>query len=101
MTTGDRFEAAEEINDLYEQKSPAGRLYVTLKENGFHPERDWPLREGGLTYQVDLALPVANEDWLPIVFASTEERNPSGSLRLHPDQDVSDCLRIVKQKLQP
>ena len=100
MTTGDRFEAAEEINDLYEQKSPAGRLYVTLKENGFHPERDWPLREGELTYQVDLALPMANEGWLPIVFASTDESRPSGSLRFHPDQDITDCFNVIKQALQ-
>ena len=96
VTTGDRFEAAEEINDLYEQKSPAGQLYVTLKENGFHPERDWPLREGELTYRVDLALPLANEGWLPIIFAATDENSPPGSLRFHPEQDMTDCLKTIR-----
>lgn len=99
VTTGDRFEAAEEINDLYEQKSPVGMLYVTLKENGFHPERDWPLREGDRSYQVDLALPTANQGWLPIVFGPAEQNSPSGSVRFHPEQDIADCLKIIQQKL--
>ncbi|MDX1521616.1 MAG: hypothetical protein R3264_08320 [Anaerolineae bacterium] len=32
LTTGDRFEAAEEINDLYLNQSPSGQFFVTLKE---------------------------------------------------------------------
>jgi hypothetical protein len=32
VTTGDRFEAAEEIKDLYSDQSPAGYPFVTLKE---------------------------------------------------------------------
>jgi hypothetical protein len=99
VTTGDRFEAAEEINDLFEQKSPAGRLYVTLKENGFHPERDWPMREHGVTYRVDLALPVENKEWLPIAFSTAETSTPANSLCLQPDQDMSDCLKVIQQKL--
>ena len=98
VTTGDRFEAAEEINDLFEQKSPVGRLYVTLKENGFQPERDWPLREKGVAYRADLALPVGNEEWLPIVFAPTELPGPN-ILCFQPDQDTSDCLKIIQHKL--
>jgi hypothetical protein len=35
FTTGDRFEAAEEINELFADESPSGHLYVTLKEAGF------------------------------------------------------------------
>ena len=31
-TTGDRFETAQEIGDLFERQSPWGRLYTTLKE---------------------------------------------------------------------
>jgi hypothetical protein len=34
VTTGDRFMQAVEINDLFEQESPAGQLYVRLKEMG-------------------------------------------------------------------
>jgi hypothetical protein len=33
-TTGDWFENAIEINDLFDQESPQGRFYVTLKEQG-------------------------------------------------------------------
>jgi hypothetical protein len=32
FTTGDRFEAAEEIKDLFADQSPAGHPFVTLKE---------------------------------------------------------------------
>ncbi len=54
-TTWDRFAAAQEINDLF--VSGADGLYVTLKESGFFPERDYLLREGDFTYQIDLAIP--------------------------------------------
>lgn len=54
-TTWDRFNAAEEINDLY--VSGADGLYVTLKESGFFPERDYLIREDELTYTADLAIP--------------------------------------------
>lgn len=58
VTTGDRFEAAEEIKDLFDDESPAGHLYVTLKEEGSPPESDWPLRENVVTYQMGLATPL-------------------------------------------
>jgi hypothetical protein len=32
VTTGDRFEAAEEIKDLFADQSPSGHPFVTLKE---------------------------------------------------------------------
>jgi len=100
VTSGDRFEAAEEINDLFEHKSPAGRLYVTLREAGFHPERDWPLREGGVTYRVDLALPLDNKQgWLPIVLAAPDLPAPPQALRFAPDSDPTDCARIIRQRL--
>ncbi len=54
-TTWDRFQAAEEINDLY--LSGADGLYVTLKESGFFPERDYLIREGGTALWADLAIP--------------------------------------------
>ncbi|MBE7473281.1 MAG: hypothetical protein DPW09_35070 [Anaerolineae bacterium] len=100
VTSGDRFEAAEEINDLFEHKSPAGRLYVTLREAGFHPERDWPLRERGVTYRVDLALPLDNKQgWLPIVLAAPDLPAPPQALRFAPDSDPTDCARIIRQRL--
>jgi hypothetical protein len=54
-STWDRFVAAEEINDLY--ASGADGLYVTLKEANLHPEREFLLREEGVTYVVDMAIP--------------------------------------------
>ena len=38
LTTGDRFEAAEEVKDLYADQSPTGYLFVTLKEDTLE---DW------------------------------------------------------------
>lgn len=54
-TTWDRFSAAEEVNDLY--LSGADGLYVTLKESGFFPERDYFIREDDASYKVDVAIP--------------------------------------------
>jgi hypothetical protein len=54
-STWDRFTAAEEINDLY--TSGADGLYVTLKESGFFPEREYLIREGESEYVADLAIP--------------------------------------------
>jgi len=54
-TSWDRFTAAEEINDLY--VSGADGLFVTLKDEGFWPEREFEIREGGAVYTVDLAIP--------------------------------------------
>lgn len=54
-TTWDRFSAAEEVNDLY--ISGADGLYVTLRESGFFPEREYLIREDGVEYMVDLAIP--------------------------------------------
>ncbi len=55
QTTWDRFNDAEEINDLY--TSGVDGLYVTLKESGFFPEREYLIREGGREYVADLAIP--------------------------------------------
>ncbi len=38
---------AVEINDLFEQESPAGRLYVKLREMGLEVEREWMMNEAG------------------------------------------------------
>ena len=47
---------AHEINDLFEQESPFGQLYVRLKEMGIAVEREWWIDEEGTAYVVDLAL---------------------------------------------
>jgi hypothetical protein len=85
---------------LFEHKSPVGRLYVTLREAGFHPERDWPLREGGVTYRVDLALPLDNnQGWLPIMLTSPDLPAPPQTLHFTPDSDPADCAWIIRQRL--
>ena len=50
--SGDRFMQAAEINDLCEQESPAGRLYVKLREMGLEAEREWMVNEGGVSHTV-------------------------------------------------
>jgi hypothetical protein len=97
-TSGDRFENAEEINDLFERDSPVGRLYVTLKEAGFHPERNWPLRENGLTYQVDLAIPLNQSQWLPIMF-SPATPVPTNALCFAPDSELAHCVSSIQQRI--
>ena len=54
-STWDRFIAAEEINDLY--VSGDDGLYVTLKDEDLHPEREFVLREADAEYVVDMAIP--------------------------------------------
>jgi hypothetical protein len=54
-TTWDRFQMAQEINELY--ASGADGLFVTLKDMGLAPERECPVRESGRDYIVDLAIP--------------------------------------------
>ncbi len=54
-STWDRFAAATEVNDLY--VSGADGLYVTLKESGFFPEREYLICEAGSEYVADLVIP--------------------------------------------
>lgn len=57
-TTWDRFQDATELNDLFIDGGVyVDRLYATLKERGLHPERDYELKEAGISYQVPLAVP--------------------------------------------
>jgi len=78
-TTWDRFSAAEEINELY--VSGADGLYVTLKESGFFPEREYLIREDDNAYTVDLAIPcrdgVVSASWGEGPVGRTTLRAPS------------------------
>jgi len=88
-TSWDRFTAAEEVNDLY--VSGADGLFVTLKDAGFYPEREFLVREGGVEYTLDMAIP-CREGIVPI---STGDRaTPSRSLR---DPDLGSVRRAVGQ----
>ncbi len=92
LTSGDRFMQAVEINDLFEQESPAGRLYVRLKELGITVEREWWIDEEGTAYFVDLALPTG-AGWLPVIFG--DRPGPSGRLRFGAEDEPDVCLRDV------
>jgi hypothetical protein len=75
-TTWDRFQMAQEINELY--ASGADGLFVTLKELELCPEREFPVREGGVEYVVDLAIP-CRDGTVAIVLDDRE--GPSAALR--------------------
>ena len=57
-----------EINDLFQQESPAGHLYVRFKELGITVEREWCIDEERTTHVVELALPIGDDGWLSVSF---------------------------------
>jgi hypothetical protein len=75
-TSWDRFQMAQEINELY--ASGADGLFVTLKDMGLTPERELPLREADKEYVVDLGIP-CRDGTLAIVLG--ERSGPPGALR--------------------
>jgi hypothetical protein len=88
-TTWDRLMTAEEINDLY--ASGADGLFVTLKEAGFYPEREFSVREGGVRYVVDLAIPCETG-----TVAITTSDRPAPPYVLH-NPDVETVRRAVQR----
>jgi hypothetical protein len=72
----DRFLAAEEINDLY--ISGADGFFVTLKDAGFWPEREFEVRDGSVTYRVDLAISCRGGT---VAVCLDEAEAPPGALR--------------------
>jgi hypothetical protein len=57
-TTWDRFQAAEEINDLFVEGGEfVDRLYYALRDCGLSPERHYPVREANVEYVASLAVP--------------------------------------------
>jgi hypothetical protein len=97
VTSGDRFMNALEINDLFEQESPVGQLYVRLKEMGIAVEREWWIDEEGIAYVVDLALPIEG-GWLPVIFG--DRPGPAGGLRFAAESEPETCLREIQARLR-
>ena len=96
-TSWDRFTAAEEINELY--ASGADGLFVTLKEAGFWPEREFEVRESGATYTVDLAIPCRTGT---VTIAVGDRPAPPTALRLRSGQplqepDLEAVRRVVER----
>jgi hypothetical protein len=87
---------AVEVNDLFEQESPAGRLYVKLREMDIPVEREWMISEEGGEYVVDLALPVES-GWLPVTFG--DRPGPSGGLRFANQAEPEACLWRIQSRL--
>jgi hypothetical protein len=99
ITTGDRFEAAEEINDLLEDQSPAGRLYVTLKEAGLRAERNLAVKEKGGSYVADLAVPLSGGQWLPVLLLTSPAQTQPNALYLSPNSLPADNLAAIQREL--
>jgi len=97
VTSGDRFIHAQELNNLFEQESPASQLFVTLMELGLTVEREWWIDEEGTAYVVDLALPVG-DGWLPATIG--DRPGPAGGLRFAPKDKTDVCLREIQSRLR-
>jgi len=97
-TTWDRFQAAGEINDLFVEGGEfVDRLYHALRDSGMAPERHYPIREAGVEYVVDLALPCREG----VVSLSVAEEQPecSRGLCFTPGAvtaDLAGCLQAVQ-----
>lgn len=96
-TTWDRFQAAEEINDLFVEGGEfVDRLYHALRDSGLSPERVYPVREANVEYVASLAVP-CREGVLGIEIGDAQP-NRTESLLFMPDAvlvDLAACLRIV------
>jgi hypothetical protein len=96
-TTWDRFQAAQEINELY--ASGADGLFVTLKELGLAAEREFRLRESGVEYVVDLVLPCRDGT---VTIALGDRPAPNSALRFRSTplpQEELDRIRAAVRRL--
>jgi len=96
-STWDRLMAAEEINDLY--TSGADGLYVTLKEEDLHPEREFLFRERGTDYVLDMVI-LCHGGTLAI--AVTDRPAPPTALRRPDVQTVcEEVARLGGEQTRP
>ena len=97
-TTWDRFLAAEDLNDLFAEGGEfVDRLYHALREAGLTPERCYPVREAGVDYLVDLAVP-CQQGVLAVGLVGTTPQAHVQALLFSPEQvaqDLSGCLSAV------
>jgi hypothetical protein len=101
-TTWDRFQAAEEINDLYAQGGEyVDRLYHALRDAGLAPERHYPVRERGQEYMATLAVP-CRQGVLTLGVAGEDGDLPS-ALSFTPDALTTEpdtCLQLVRAEIE-
>ena len=95
-TTWDRFQMAQEINELY--ASGADGLFVTLKDMGLAPEREFPLREADAEYIVDLAIPCRDGT---VAITVSDRPSPPGALHFSsgdiPPGDLDAVIQAVQR----
>jgi hypothetical protein len=96
-TTWDRFQAAEEINDLFiEGGEFVDRLYHALRDAGLGPERAYPVREANVEYLANLAVP-CRAGVLGIEVGDAQASSTK-SLLLAPNSVIADlptCLQTI------
>ncbi len=101
-TTWDRFEAAEEINDLFVEGGEfVDRLYHALRDSGMGPERRYPIRDAGVEYVADLALPCREG----VVSLSVAQEQPERNMGLcftpgAVTADLVGCLEAVQVEVE-
>jgi hypothetical protein len=100
-TTWDRFEVAEEINDLFvEGDRFVDRLYHALRESGLAPERQFPVREAGVEYVASLAVPC--REGVVAVTVLEDESAAVASLQFSPEavaRDIESCVVAIRQEV--
>ena len=101
-TTWDRFEAAQEINDLFAEGGEfVDRIYHALRDAGLAPERRYPVREAGAEYVLDLAVPC--RQGVVAVEIDELDSNLPGALRfslVDVRQDPEGCVATVRASVQ-
>jgi hypothetical protein len=101
-TTWDRFEAAEEINDLFSEGDQfVDRLYHALRESNLGPEREYPIREGGADYIASLAVPCC--EGVVAVQVGEAECCPPGTLCLQPEAvgaELESCMETIRDAVE-
>lgn len=96
QTTWDRFQAAQEINDLFRSDDGfVDRTYHMLKQRGIQPERNVEIREGGTRYTVDMMIPCHEG----AVLLSARLEHPTAALILGGDEerDIAAIQRAIEQ----
>jgi hypothetical protein len=101
-TTWDRFQTAEEINDLFAGGGEyVDRLYYALRDAGLAPERHYPVREGGIAYIANLAVPCRKR--VLTIGVTRQDGDPPGALSFTPDavtRESEACLRLVQDEVK-
>jgi hypothetical protein len=101
-STWDRFQVAEEINDLFVQGDQfVDRLYHALRESDLVPERQFPVRESGVEYVADLALPC--RDGMVSISVTPARAGPGAWLCFSPEEvseDIEGCVATISEEVR-